>query len=399
MMPFLAVVLPIIILFCGLSIDLARLELVEQQMQTAADAAALGAELEAERGTNNWHNQAALDAGINGFTNGVNGVTVTAVEGATFGAYNGRYDALQVSITQPMKTIFMGALNGGLVTARATGVALITPCTYLFGTGTLQNQALIVYTGSFLGNSCPVYVNGGMDIEANGHIAVEAINVAGSAASSNQAGFVYPTPQFNVNSMSDPLAWITPPSFSGTCNHTGYSLSGGTATLNPGTFCKGMSFTNSTVTLNPGLYVITGGGTWSNSTVTGNGVTLYFTEGGGASSGQFKIVNNSNVTLSAPNDNSAGGIPAIVVFADPNNWVTTGAQDFQLNTATVQVDGIWYIKKAGLELWSCGTVQGTHYLGIVADNIFSAGTIFLPTNDYSYVSTGNPFRKQGALIQ
>jgi hypothetical protein len=79
--------------------------------------------------------------------------------------------------------------------------------------------------------------------------------------------------------------------------------------------------------------------------------------------------------------------------------VTTGAQDFQLNTATVQVDGIWYIKKAGLELWSCGTVQGTQYLGIVADNIFSAGTIFLPTNDYSYVSTGNPFRKQGALIQ
>jgi Flp pilus assembly protein TadG len=396
MMPLFAVTLPVLILLCGLSIDLGRLELQEQRMQTAADAAAISAELEAERGTGNWAALGKQDASQNGFTDGQNNTTVNVVQFANYGAWSGRYDGLQVTITQQVKTLFMGALNGGYVTAKAQSVAQITPCIYTLGTGSLQNVSLIVYTGSLLGDSCPVYSTN-INVQSNGHVAVEAVNVSGSPGSSTESGFVYPSPLFNVPVVTDPLAYVTSPSFS-SCTRTGYSVTSGSATLNPGTYCKGLNISNANVTLNPGLYIITGGATWSNATVSGNGVTLFFTTGGGGGYGQFLIQNGSNVTISAANDSSNGAIPAILVFAD-RNWTATGAQDFQLISSTMSGDGIWYIPHAGLEVWSSGTYTAPHYLGVVADNIFSAGTYFEPVNNYSYVATGNPFRTQAPVVQ
>jgi Flp pilus assembly protein TadG len=397
-----AVVLPILILFCGLSIDIGMLEYKKLQMQSAADAAALGAELEAERGTGNWVNIGIAEAGVNGFTNGSNNTTVTVVEKATTGAYNGRYDAIQATITQSVGTIFMGALNGGRFTLTAQSSALMTPCIYTLGTGTLQNESLIVYTGSLLGNSCPVYATS-LDDEPYGNIAVESIDVSGSSGTSSVAGFAYPSPVYNVPVAADPLAWETPPAAFSGCTTTSFNKTTGSTTISPGTYCKGLNISNATVNFNPGLYTITGGATWDNATVTGTGVTLFFTTGGGGGYGQFIIKNNSNVTLSAANDSTTGtipAIPAILVFAD-RSWTTSGAQDFQINTSTVSGDGIWYIPKAGFELWSCGTYPYTagNYTGVVADNIFTAGTQFKPLNNYSYVTTGNPFRKLGTLIQ
>ena len=47
---FFAIALPVLILFCGLTLDVGRAELLKIQMQSASDAAAIGAELESERG-------------------------------------------------------------------------------------------------------------------------------------------------------------------------------------------------------------------------------------------------------------------------------------------------------------------------------------------------------------
>jgi hypothetical protein len=291
----------------------------------------------------------------------------------------------------------MGALNGGHVTLSAQAVALQTPCVYLTGTGALQPYTLEGETGSMLADSCPIYVNTNMYVSANGHIAVDAINVAGPASSSNIVGFAYPSPHFNSPAIADPLASIASPSFSG-CNHTSYSLSNGTATLSPGTYCKGLNFSNSTVTLNPGLYIVTGGATWSGSTVSGAGVTLFFTQGGGGGYGQFLIDNGSNVTLTAPTATANGAIATILVFAD-RSWAATGAQDFKLENSTIQGDGVWYLTGAGLVVFSCGTFTGTDYLGIVADNVQFWGTYFKPENNYSNIPSGNPFRPLGGLVQ
>jgi Flp pilus assembly protein TadG len=396
---FFAAVLPIVILFCGLCLDLGMLEMKELQLQTAADAAVLGAQIEAERGTGNWPTISKADAGINGFTNGVNNTTVTVGVQPNYGSYAGRFDAFQATVSQTTNTVFMGALNGGTVTLSAQATSLITPCMYLLGSGAITQYSLDVQTGSLLGNTCPVYVNSEMRIETNGNMAVEATDVAGAASSSSIAGYSYPAISFNVASFSDPLAYVTQPSYSGSCDHTSYAVSSGTVTLTPGNYCNGINLTNCTATLNPGLYIITGRSVWSGSTVTANGVTLFFTHGGSYGYGPFVIYQSSNVTMSAPTTALNGSIPTILIFAD-RNWVAGYAQDFAfLSPATITMDGIVYVPKAGFEVESGGTVGGTNYLGVVADNFVNSGTQFYLRQNYSNIATGNPFHPYGGLVQ
>jgi hypothetical protein len=175
MITMFAAVLPIIVLFCGLVLDLGVIELRSLQLQSAADAAAIAAELEAERGTGNWVNSATLDAGINGFTDGSNNVTVTVVQSATSGAYAGRYDTLQATISEQVQTLFMGTLHGGKVTVSATGVALMTPCVYLTGSGQIQPWTLELKSGDLDGNACPIYVNSKFYVDSSANMNVEAI--------------------------------------------------------------------------------------------------------------------------------------------------------------------------------------------------------------------------------
>jgi len=395
-----AAVMPVVLLFCGLSLDVGILELTKLRMQTAADAGALAAQLEAERGTGNWQTMAMEDASINGFTNGVDNVTITVSQQPNFGDYEGRYDALQVTITQRLSTVFMWTLNGGMVTVSAASVVLMTPCGYFYGGGTggATSYGVDVYTGSLLGNTCPLYASNGIEIESAGQMAMNAEDITGSSGQSSLPGFAFPTPVFNTVSIPDPLAWETEPSFSGTCNRTGYSLSHTTITLSPGNYCKGLNLSNSNVTLSPGLYVITGGATWTSSTVSGTGVTLFFTNGGGATSyGQFIVQNASSVSLSAPTDSTNGGVPGVLVFAD-RNWVRTGNQDFQLSQSYYYGDGIWYIRGAGMYVNACGTVTAPNYFGIVADNLYTTATIIHLLNNYSNLQAGNPFLQAGLPI-
>jgi Flp pilus assembly protein TadG len=398
MMPIFGLMLPVLILFCGFSLDLGMLEWREQQMQSAADAAAISAELEAERGTENWVGLGQQDASQNGFTDGSNNTTVSVVQFANFGAYNGRYDGLQVTITQKIRTIFMGALNGGYVTATARSVAQITPCVYLTGS-TLQNYTFDGYSGDFKGDSCPFNINNSVYTQYTS-LAPEALNIAGPPSSSSIGGYEWPTPSYNVPAVTDPLSYITEPTFSGTCNHTNYSLYNvaSQTTLSPGTYCGGLNITNSNAKLSAGLYVITGGGTWYNSTVTGTGVTLFFTSGGGSADGKFNMSGNSVVTLSAPNTSSGGSLAGILVFTD-RNWTHTNPQDVDIINTTFTGDGIWYLPSTGLYINNSGVVTGTNYFGIVADNMTITGTSVRPLNNYSYVTTGNPFRTKAPLVQ
>jgi hypothetical protein len=405
MMSTFAVMLPALILMCGLSLDLGMMELRQMRMQTAADDAALSAAFEVEHNTWNWVSLGQAEASSYGYTNGANNVTVTVTMGPNYGAYQGRMDAMQVTIQQRVRTLFMGALNGGYVTVQAQSVAFVTPCMYLLGTKKLALSTYQSTSGALNSyNICPVALNGTLEVDAPSHVDVEAVNLYGTSPTVTGGGLVTPTPYVGSTTLADPLAYVTAPSATGSCTSTSYSATNATVTLNPGTYCKGLTLTNSTVTLNPGLYVITGGANWTNSTVTGNGVTLYFTSGGGASYGQFQM-NFSTVSLTAPTSSSNGALAGFVVFAD-RNWVATQAQDFRIYFSSMSGDGIWYMPTAGFYIWNAnpsiyveGTVTGPHYFGIVADNLFEEGSNLNPRGDYSYVSGGNPFRTQEALVQ
>lgn len=415
MSPLFAACLPVLLLACGFALDVGMLQLRNQQMQGAADAAVIAAELELERNNSSWATEGLQEAAYNGYTNGANNTTVSfitspVVTPANYGDYSGRYDVVQVKITQLVPTLFMGALTGGTYSVSAQAVAQIPPCIYL-----LNSKSAVTYTANeqntggptYLYSDCPEYINGNAySSSTNFHQAPETI-LTGASGSSSLLGTVKKGTVYGAAAISDPLASVTSPTFSGTCNHTSYSVTTGTVTLNPGTYCgtnstKGMTLSNCTIVLNSGLYVITGGAKWTNVKMTGTGVTLFFTKGNGAQYGQFVVTTTSVINISAPTASSGGSLAGILFFAD-RAWVNTAAQDFNFNSSSFGTsapgsDGIWYLPATGLLIyniaWNCN-----NYCPIVADNLNTYNATLDPLDDFSGLTTGNPFRKQAVLAQ
>jgi hypothetical protein len=183
------------------------------------------------------------------------------------------------------------------------------------------------------------------------------------------------------NVVTDPLAAIQPPTWSG----LGPSVSAGI--LGPGTpsctnspaagVCvyKNINATGpASITLAPGTYVITGGLTSSsNASVLGPfGVTLYFAPGAGVS-----FAGNGSLVVHAPRPKVATDCPAgwgycekyrgLAIFFDRSN---TGVFQFKAN-GTLDTTGALYAKSALLDLQANGGVVTLRSL-VVADR-FNAG--------------------------
>lgn len=434
MSPIFVLGLLVSVFFCGLTVDIGRMELKKVQLQTAADAAALGAELESERGvpggvTNagtawDWVAHGKADAALNGFTDGQNGTTVTIVQNPTSGAYAGRYDAIQATVSQTYKTIFMGVLNSGRYTLSAQAIALVPTCTYFLGAQSASYSYSFNNASAGLNSACPVYSGYSASVDAFAKMWGFGLNISGPSSSSLPQGWMTQVSQgpgasgnpagqsatYNAPIVTDPLSYIPHPTTTH-CDFQSYSLTSGSATLNPGTYCGsnaapstvGMNITNASVTLNPGLYYITGGVNWQHANVTGTGVTLFFSNRNGLNNyGQVNIGNSggaSVITLSAPTDSTNGAIPGILFFAD-RRWISTASMDFNFGTyGSFTGDGIWYLPNTGLYIWLNGTFSVPHYGSLVVRNTYIFGTSVNSNGDYSWLSGGSPFRRQAVLVQ
>ncbi len=406
---------------CALALDIGLLELKRLQMQNAADAGALGGMQEFDRtyttaGTpplpTAVKTAAAADATQNGFTQGVNSVTVTTVN-APAGYWANDYSAVQTTVSQPATFGFAGILRPGATTVSAQAVAYAAPCAYFMGT---YYAPIYTYNGASTGTyaTCPIYVNASLYNDYFATARARAIRVSGPAGNSSVSPGTTP-PYYSVPSLADPLGWITSPTFSSCGSHplpTVITLPTVPVTLYPGTYCGGITITavalSATVTFSPGLYIITGGITWQGATVTSSGgVTLFFTKGGGYGYGKILITNNpataqpSNISLTAPTTDAQGGIPGILVFGD-RNWVPLNPvlpRDFGVQYANLTGDGIWYMTNTGIGLgqslnWNC-----PNYCGIVTDNTYIYASNIRWNANYSVLPGGNPFRPRGTLVQ
>jgi hypothetical protein len=402
--------LPVILLFCGLSIDVGLLELKKLQMQSAADSAALGAELEWERCSGKQAAQAMANAAANGFTNGSNNVTITVTSPPTTGDFPARYDVQYVTITQTVNTIFMGALNGGKATVSVSAAAMMPPCGYLTNTAGISNSYTLNLTNSKgipsqgMFSRCPVYIKNNLYLTSSESLDEYAINATGALGQSSLLGSYYPTPTYNAATAADPLASLAQPTL-GSCNHTTFSVTtSGYNSISPGTYCgsaskPGMTFTGTNVYFNPGLYVITGGLHATASNLSGSGVTLYFTKGSGSIPyGQIIFDGDGNVDLNAPTASSGGSLVNILFFTD-RNWVHTAAQDLQFNDAQYYGNGIWYVSGTGVQMTNGSSTWSPGYIGVVTDSIYLDSSTLNLFSDFSTISTGNPFRTQAVLVQ
>ena len=149
---------------------------------------------------------------------------------------------------------------------------------------------------------------------------------------------VTPPLGFAPELIPDPYADLTIPT-AGSCDFTDKEVSSTTVTLNPGTYCKGLTIKNGAkVTLNPGTYIIAGD-TFDvqNASVTGEGVTIVLAD----SSANLNF-QNAVLTLSAP---KTGTYQSMVMIAS-----RTDVTD-QFVGSTLDLYGVVYMPNSTLD-WS-----------------------------------------------
>ena len=398
MLVYFAAILVVLLGFCGLAIDVGRVELRMLQLQAAADDAALTTAAEYQAGNNNWQQAAATEAA----TYNLPALTVdTPVKAPATGPYANDFSTFQVTLHQTVPTIFLGLLSHATsaLPLTATASARLPPCAYFFASPAVNNGFSNQGVGAHLASMslspiCPVWSRTGFLVDGFASINGAPAHTSGAPGQSQILGSTSPAISYQTPAQTDPLAWIPAPAFSH-CDHTNVSYNG-TATLSPGTWCGGLNASNATLTLQPGLYLITGGANWANSTLTGTGVTLYFTQGGGSGFGTFSLNNHSTMNLSAPTSAADGGIPGILLFAD-RAW-TGGNQDFQFNTSTFRGDGILYTSATGIYDWQTG-MSGPNYFSMVTANLYAYNAGIAFSGNYATLASGSPLHNNVSLVQ
>ena len=277
----------VVLLGCaGLAVDVGYLRYQQRLQQSAAGNATAAAR---------------EDALLNGYTNGVNNVTVTVNPAFPFGAVTG----VQVQVSAVHPTFFMRIFGVNNATVSTTAVAIDNSaknCVYaLNGFGTaINNNATVTATG------CGIMDDG--NLLNTGSITALSVGVHGTAA----GGATIPGAITGIVEAGDPLYRLTAPGGGGGCQPNGNITGTGFAPpLNPGRYCTGITVTGSkNVTLRAGTYLITGTGISLNGTgtITGTGVTLYVAAGGGpvAADRANHRCTRRNSVLSGPRKRTGG---------------------------------------------------------------------------------------------
>jgi RHS repeat-associated protein len=207
-----------------------------------------------------------------------------------------------------------------------------------------------------------------LKFSGSGSFTAAYFDVVGGYTTSGSVKFS-PTPTTGSAYQGNPLTFLVPPS-SSTCNYTNFKVTTGSSTLNPGTYCNGITISGATnVTFNPGTYILMGGGlnVTGASILKGSGVTFFVTQGLGYSYGPVSISSSVVATLSAP---TSGSYYGILFYQDPG--IGTGkAANTVTGASASSLEGVLYFPTTALTF--VGAVAGGNCLILVADTITLTG--------------------------
>jgi len=359
----------------GLAADVGTLFKTKRVLQTAADAGAIAAAAEAKY--NNDNTAALAVASLNGVTNGSNGYTVT--ETITASGY-------KVVASQAAPTFFMKLFGLSTMNVSATAVGNNGPasgCIY-----TLDPSGIdvgLTGTGSLTMPDCGVVIDSAssnaLNLSGGAVISAQSIGIVGGYNQSNNSQ-VNPIPVTGIAAASDPLSYITAPSFSSASCLPDPHLTSGANTIGPsvagGVICyNGLSISSGgTTTMNPGVYVINGGMSMTGSgTVSGSGVTIYLAP----PNGSLSLTGSGALLLSAPTSGTYNGILFYQDKADTNSMKVAGS------SGSI-IQGIFYAPNAPLSLQGASGSQ--IYADLVVHALSIAGNNTL--KNYAQVNTSSP---------
>ena len=348
------VVVPVIAGMVALGVETGQFYRVKRQMQGAADAAAISGSIDKLAGKTSAviATEAKYEAQRNGFTDGTGGVVVTVNSPPTSGSNAGTTGAVEVIITKTQRFSIGGVLYSWLgiadsgFTMKARSVAAqgsysSTTTSYeacLVALTTAAEQGVSLTSFNNFNSDCTIASNStATGSGSNASITMSSFNNAtlnsvwtrGSFSASSYNHIYYTNPSApltnRTTSVSDPYAGLAAPS-PGTCTYTNFTPpSGNNITINPGTYCGGLSLTNkSNVYFTPGTYYIANGDLYISSDnniscptcTSGAGTTFVITQTTGNNSdiGGVRITSDNNVTLTAPSSTVAAASPATYPF-------------------------------------------------------------------------------------
>ena len=328
MLPVFAVILTMAVAGGAVSVDIARAYAYRNQLELAAEAAALAAAVNlpdvdaARRSASHYASK-----NMPGFGD------VISADDIEFGHWNPDSRTLEASKEAPsalrvtarlaekngnaISTIFAGLLGEDQLDVAASAVAGKRSAMCILALEPDEADGLgMDISADIEALNCTVQVNSRHDyafrIWLGSKFLANGLCVVGGAYVSGWAS-ISPEPTLGCLPQPDPLAALVEPTV-GACDHNDSVLDTQSGTLQPGVYCGGLTVKgDSDLTLAAGTYVIKNGplAILDTSKVSGDGVTFFLTGDGAL----IRFDGNSSLTLTAP---TSGDMAGILVFQDRN---------------------------------------------------------------------------------
>lgn len=425
-----ALLLPVILGFVAMGSEAGFWFYTHETMQAAADEAAFSAARVAISG-GQWSAEALGVASAQGFANGVNATSVAALSPPEAGAFSGDAGYYEVFISQVQPRLFSAVLLATPVTISARAVAAVSTngadgCLVALDKSAIG--AISASGGASLNLAgCDLYD----DSAATGTNTRAALVLTGGAGITATAGYIVGTADATgldfhgalytgAQALADPFANLSAPSPSGCGGGTRLSFSGGnTNTLNPGTYCDGISISGGAeIDLNPGIYVLdqgtlsmSGGSSlwcppkadWTSTTpptapAADGGCTIVLTSStlgsNDASCAGLSISGGSVINLNAPSSGPTRGF----AFMSAQGCVV-GKTATLTGGSTQNITGTIYLPSYSVSYSGGATTGGTTCVQLIADTISFTGGSGLGNNCNNHAGQYRSFGNTAALVE
>lgn len=412
-----AVVLPGLIGLAGLGVETGYWYFDKRELQTQADAAALGGAWELAWGRTSHVTPSATNEAVrNGFSNSAL-TTITVNDPPASGSQAGNSHAVEVILTQDYDPMFAGIFRTDNVTIAARAVATLvasgSACVLALN-GTVSDAAETNGSASINAPDCTIAANSNSEsaisFSGSSTVTFKSAWTQGGIETSNTANVTLTDgARTHMWPLDDPYADLNDTAPSGCMPninlHNGtnnISTSGGTRTV-----CNNIHVTNGeTVDFQPGTYwmkgssFITEGGTITCSTceLGGDGVTFIFTtpnNGNVNQIGSVTINGNATVQLNAP---GSGDYKGVLFFQDPDTPTASNKTANLNGGANTVLNGAIYFPNNEVQWAGNNSLAATCTL-IIADTVTFTGSSGLSIDDCASQGVDVAFTQKVALVE
>lgn len=352
----------------GLGVDVSVWRTERQELQSAADSAAISAMLAKIAGYSDEEIYAlawarAQSAGYTGEEDDF-ALHLPPVD-PDFSAAN----AVQVVLNQAFSRYFTGPFMEEDPLATASAIAMSTDfdgaCVLALDPSG-RNSFHVIGNADVRLVGCEASVNSSSDaalrVQGQAYLSASCVSLVGALEDGRGTSLECSAPHEHVAPMDNPFTFLTVPDHAALPCLEGPSggkgKGAGETQILPGRYCGGLNLSGPTVAA-PGTYIIDGGqlNISADASLIGIGVTFVFTNGARAS-----ITGNAQVNISAP---TSGDFAGVVMFADEED---DGLKHLIMASSASTFEGLLYFAEQELE-YSAGGLLTPRCTLIVAQAI------------------------------